>query len=229
MATPQAQWDLTRTGASLISITSDIIRATTSDNVQTLALIACERFGATLAICPATCEKVEREIIKIQNRTTRVVGFLQSAVGYSKGDCASQLATSLAGIQFIGLAAALVPSIGAYHGGQALALMLKSSALDKTLLPPARHLKDLLASLEHRCVQLGFANLILFWTGVLCNSPSTSAEDREFWKIAKTAPDAVGLNKLVEAFRDLSRIGDAASITIESASCVYAFPCINIS
>ena len=220
MPLPQIQWDLVRTGDSLLSIAAGIIRASTSDNVQTLAIIACEQFGATLAMCPATCEKIEFEIIKVQNRTSRVVSFLSSSVGYSKDDCASQLARSLAGIQFIGLAATLVTSIGAYHGGEALALMLKKSAVDKTLLPPARHLKDLLVSLEHRCVQLGFTNLVLSWVQILCDSPSTSAEERQCWKLSTKIPNSTGLNTLVEALRDLSRIGDAAAITLRSTTCM---------
>lgn len=37
-----------------ISVAKDVIRAATSDNVQALALIAGEEFGATLAMCPGT-------------------------------------------------------------------------------------------------------------------------------------------------------------------------------
>ena len=219
MTTPSLQWDLARTGESALSIATNFVRASTSDNVQILALIACERFGATLAMCPATCEKVESLINKAQTRTTRVVGFLSAVVGYSTGDCASQLAGSLAGIQFIGLAATLMPSIGAYHGGEALALMLKKSAGDKLLLPSGSHLKALLASLEHRCLQLGFTNLIFSWIQILCTSPSTSAEERQRWKLSDGVPNAEGLNMLVEALRSLSRIGNAASITIKSDTC----------
>jgi hypothetical protein len=109
--------------------------------------------------------------------------------------------------------------VGPYDGGNALETMLKSSAADKTLLPSARHLKDLLASLEHRCVLSGFADTVIGWQIFLSNSPQTSDEFARFWKVSTLYPSSDGLEKLVDAFRQLSRIGDATSITLKTAAC----------
>ena len=218
MTIPQLQWELARTSDSTLSVAQGVIRASTSDNVQTLTLLACERFGATLAICPETCRKVETQVIKIQTPVTSVISFLNATVGYSAGDCASQLARSLAGIQFIALAAVLIPSYSRFDGATALAGMLHSSARDKTLLPPARHLKDILTSLEHRCVQMGFADLVLGWSQIICQQPVASSQ-RQKWRAGEYIPDLDGLKNLVDALRQLSRIGNALSLRIRATVC----------
>ena len=203
MTVPQLQWELARTSDSTFSVAQGIIRASTSDNVQTLALLACERFGATLAMCLDTCRKVETEVTKIQTPITSVITFLGATMGYSAGDCVSQLARSLAGIQFIGLAAVLIPSYSFFDGGMALAAMLQASASCPMLLPPARYLKDLLKSLEHRCVRMGFADLVLGWSQILCQQPeiSETLSERERWRANEYIPDIDGLMKLVDALR----------------------------
>jgi hypothetical protein len=79
-----------------------VIAAATSDNVQPLALQACERFGNTLAMASETRAKIERLI----KSPKPVATFLGAYIGYSAGDCATQLVRSLAGVQFLALAAA---------------------------------------------------------------------------------------------------------------------------
>jgi hypothetical protein len=219
MASPQLQWELSRSFDSSISVARGVIQASTSDNVQTLALLACEGFGATLAICPETCRKVEAQIIRLQTPTSAVVSFLSAVVGYSKDDCASQLARSLAGVQFIALATTLLTIGSSYHAGEALAHMLRISAADKTLLPPARHLKDLLASIEHKCVPLKFPDMVFGWSKILLDSAPTTPEDRTFWKADYFVPNAEGIGGLVDAFRQLSRMGNATSVTLKTVGC----------
>ena len=51
---PTLVWSLDSTTTKTISVAKDVLHAATSDNVQPLALIACEKFGATLAICEAS-------------------------------------------------------------------------------------------------------------------------------------------------------------------------------
>ncbi|KAL9117578.1 MAG: hypothetical protein Q9187_005886, partial [Circinaria calcarea] len=219
MANLQLQWDLSRNSATVLSVAQGIVRASTHDNVQILALLACERFGATLAICPETRRKVEHQVLKVQTPITSIVDFLGATVGYSSYDCASQMAKSLAGVNFLSLAATLVPSIGAYEGGKTLALMLENSAADKTFLPPERHLKDLLSALEYRCVRLGFSDLVVGWQKLLSHAPQCSEIGRGFYQVSNNAPSSEGLDKLVGAFRQLGRIGDVSAITITARQC----------
>lgn len=56
--------------------------AATSDNVQVLAIIACERFGNTLAICPETCHKIETVVLPTPQPAP--VAFLRGVVGFQQ-------------------------------------------------------------------------------------------------------------------------------------------------
>ena len=164
-------------------------------------------------MCPETCRKIEHLIIKVQSPSRNVISFFGAVIGYSRHDCAAQLVRSLAGVQFIGLAAVMLPTFGAYQASQALAEMLNASASDKTIVPPARHLKDLLNSLEYRCVQMGFSDLVLGWQQMLCNSPITDKG------VIETDQSTDGFAKLIDAFRQLSRIGDASHLVLKTEFC----------
>lgn len=157
----------------------------------------------------------------MQTPSTRVLSFLGASIGYSRDDCASHLARSQAGIQFIALAAALIPSLNAFDGGTALSIMLKDTAADKTLVPPVTQLKYLLMSLEHRCVRLGFSDQVFGWTRLL-HKPSLASAD--FSGRTPTGyhldrmshvPAPFFIGKLVSLLRRLSGTGDPGSgITI---------------
>lgn len=90
MLTPQLQLDLSDSASAL---TQDIIRAAATDNVQPLALLACEHFGATLSMCQETCRKVESNI-KAQTLPKRDLKFLGATLGFSDDGCTSQLPRS---------------------------------------------------------------------------------------------------------------------------------------
>ena len=226
--TPSLVWSLDATASTTISVTKDVIRAATSDNVQPLALIACEKFGATLAMCPETNKKMEDLIIKVSG--PKFVKFMSAQIGYSANDCATQLSRSLAGVQFLGLAAALVCSVGTFEGADALSVMLMTSASDKTLLPTPRQLKDLLGVMEHRLNRSGFTDL---WVGYqilihggLCAfyeskhyPPGESRKQLSQLRNFMHHPEPYGVSKLVEAFRELHRLGEATAITIRATSC----------
>jgi len=218
----QAQWSLDTTSTSVLSVARGVLHAATSDNVQPLAIIACERFGNTIAMSQETCRKMEVAVLPTPKPAT--VQFLRGVVGYSPNDCATQLGKSLAGVQFLGLASALVNTMSPFNAGVALELMLKNSAADRTLLPTARQLKDLLASLEHRCIQARFMDFVIGWQKFLKDA-GVPVPERCF---RPAIPSTEGLNALVDAFRQLSRIGESTVLkaTIKlgsSAAWVVAF------
>ena len=192
--------------------------------MQALALIACEKFGATLAMCQETNKKMEDLIIKISG--PKLVRFISAQIGYSADDCATQLSRSLAGVQFLGLAAALVPSVGTFEGADALSVMLLASASDKTLLPTARQLKDLLRVMEHRVNRSGF-NDIWVGYGFLLRAHFEQRDDQSRGSSGPAdirtelmgAPGTVGISKLIEAFRELDRLGDVTAVRIRATSC----------
>jgi hypothetical protein len=210
------QWSLQETANSALSVARGVVSAATSDNIQALALLACERFGATLAMCPETCDKIERLVIKVP-MPVRI--FIGAYIGYSAGDSAAQLVKNKAGVQFLALAAALATTTGSFQGGLALEIMLENSATDKTLLPTSRQLKDLLAVLEHRLVASRFADVVVYCWNLLSELPPNPEDGRNFWKVATFYPDPDGVAKLVDAFRQLNRIGDATSLQLKATSC----------
>ena len=210
-------WSLDSTASSTVSVLKDVMRAATSDNVQPLALIACEKFGATLAMCPETNKKMEDLMIKVSG--PKYVRFMSAQIGYSAQDSATQLSRSLAGVQFLGLAAALISTMNTFEGADALRVMLVASASDKTLVPTARQLKDLLGVMEHRVNRSGFTDI---WVGYqiiisgglqgYCKQPVEVADLMQ-------SPGIDGIFQMVEAFGQLNRLGDATAIIIRATSC----------
>lgn len=198
------------------------MRAATSDNVQPLALIACEKFGATLAMCPETNKKMEDLIIKVSG--PKHVRFMRAQIGYSANDSATQLSRSLAGIHFLGLAAVLTSSGDMFDGANTLSEMLMDSASDKTLLPTARQLKDLLVVMEHRLVRSGFTDMWVGYQILLSGGLRASSEQGRFNPLGRSVdlmkiPKSDGISNLVKAFGQLNRLGDATAITIQATSC----------
>ena len=213
----QPQWNLDASSDSILSVAKGVFRAATSDNVSPLALLACERFGNTLAMSQDACRKIETAVIPTPAPAT--VQFLRGVVGYSRDDCATQLGKSQAGVQFLGLAAAMIITMSPFGSATALHNMLKSSAADKTMLPPTSHLKELLKSLEHRCQLSGFMDSVIGWQAFLAHSET---ENHIMCSQGPYCPSPKGVEDLVDAFRQLSRLGQSTVIkaTIRTSECV---------
>lgn len=192
---------------------------TANDNVQPLALVACERFGSTLAMSSDTINKVQHTVLPTPQPAT--VSFLKAAVGFSRNDCATQLGRHEGGIRFLGLAAALVTSLGAFESAKSLAVMLKRTTDDDlTMMPSVLHLKDLLSSLEARSHRCGFAESVVGWQILLRKAvlPSVFSDetrrrltqkslDRLETELLKSTPSPEALAGLVDAFRQVARMG----------------------
>ena len=91
-------WSVDTTANRVISVSTDVIRACTSDNVQPLALLACERFGAQLAMCMET--RMKMESLAKRKHISLFFKHLSGAIGYLSGDTADYLASSDAGGMF---------------------------------------------------------------------------------------------------------------------------------
>ncbi|OBT65410.1 hypothetical protein VE03_06101 [Pseudogymnoascus sp. 23342-1-I1] len=195
----QVQWSLDSTSSSALSISRGLLQAATGDNVQPLALLACEKFGSIIAMCQETCRKIEGSVLPTPSPA--ILHFIQGTVGYSRDDCATHLGKSLAGVQFLGLAAALVTTMGEFEASNALLLMMRGTAADKTLHPTAKQLRDLLSSLEKRLNRSGFANSVVGWSWIPC--PGTTSY-----------PSAEAIEKLVDAFGRLHRIGETTVMKV---------------
>ncbi|KAK4163766.1 hypothetical protein QBC43DRAFT_319137 [Cladorrhinum sp. PSN259] len=202
----QAQWALDSTSSSVISFSRDLIRVATSDNVQPLALLACQNFGSTIAMCRETCDRIQTDVLPTPPKA--LINFVKTSVGFSRHDCATQLGSSAAGLNFLGLAAALVTTMGALESARALTVMLKATVADPTTpLPTTQQLKELLLSLEPRLTRSLFTETVVGW-GFLLNQVTYNRRDS-----CHPSPQAV--EKLVDAFRRLSRIGEASIKKVE--------------
>ncbi|TVY27942.1 hypothetical protein LHYA1_G003509 [Lachnellula hyalina] len=232
MSTPpvQVQWSLNDTSQSVFSVLRGVMAAATSENVQVLALLSCERFGNTIAMSNETNSKVVYTLVPTPDPAP--VRFLKGLVGFSTGDCATQLSNSLAGIRFLGLTAAIVTTVGSFNSAKALDIMLRSSATDLTLLPTVRQLNDLLGSLETRCYRCGFTDSVVGWQIILQREilPSISSEAvrKNLTENALLVPSPETIADLVGAFRQVARMGSStvigATIKVrESAPWILAF------
>ncbi len=196
--------------------------ASTSDNVQPLALMACERFESTLAMSSETTNKVQHVLLPSEPAH---ISFLKAIVGFFQNDCATQLGKSEAGLRFLALAAALVTSLGAFEGAKALQLLLKSTTNDATFLPTVRHLREVLDNLEARSPRCGFTELFVTWQMLLRQEafphlfPDAGTVPKNSPFLVST-PSLEAMAGLVDVFRQVARMGPATVIgtTIRASS-----------
>ncbi|KAI1272246.1 hypothetical protein F5Y07DRAFT_380646 [Xylaria sp. FL0933] len=213
----QAQWSLNQTSDSVYGIARGVLQAATSDNVQPLALMACEQFGNTLAISRETRLRIERTVLPTPEPVA--LRFLKVKIGFMKHDCAVQLGSNQAGLRFLALASALISSISAWNCADALLLMLENTTSDKRLLPTTRHLADLMSSLEGRCHLSGFADVVFGYNSIIVGA--STAKGYLDYRHAHHVPEPEGLAALVDACRQLQRIGndEISSILVEARDC----------
>ncbi|KAI8947464.1 hypothetical protein F4801DRAFT_592569 [Xylaria longipes] len=220
----QAQWSLNESTSSIYGIARGVLQAATSDNVQPLAILACEQFGNTLAISQETRLKIERTVLPTPEPVS--LQFLKVKVGFLKHDCAVQLGSNQAGLRFLALAAALVSSLPPFRCAQALTSMLEATTTNKQYLPTTRHLTDLMSSLEGRCRLAGFADVVFGYHSII--NGVARAQGLSVYEHESQVPDSKGLTTLVDVFRQMQRVGEheIESVVVEaceSAAWIAAF------
>lgn len=210
MGSVSLQWSLDQTSDSLIGISRGFLQAATSDNVQALALLACESFGTVVARSPESCYKVF--LLSDRNHESAAITFLKASVGYSKGDCGYQLARSDAGQRFLGLAACL-GSLGAWNAAVILHRLIKRTAKDNLLVPTTQHLKHLMQALDDRLTRAGFCDSVVGWAKIFVDEMAASGDggqhprlDNERHGVALPPLDTV--MGLTEALSHIARVGE---------------------
>lgn len=177
-------WSIDTTTKSVVSLGIGILTAASSDDVQPLAILACERYGATLAMCPETCMKVER--LAKRRYTSHAFHRISVKIGFAPGDSADQLASSEAGgelpsrsrytrpslsdsilVRFLALTAALLPIGIPFQVAQCLHTLLDETSPEGQLLPTVRQLKDLILVLMDKISCSGFVEYLEGWDTVL--------------------------------------------------------------
>lgn len=204
------QWSLNQTSNDVIGISTGLIKAATSDNVQVLALLACERFGATLAMSPESCHKA---FLLCDRSHKSVLTFLQLQVGYMKGDSAYHLARSDAGLRFLGLVAAL-GTMHPWNAAIVLHTLISETAKDRTMVPPHQHLKQLIKALDPRLAMIGFCESVMGWSkltvaeGKAAELLDTSIHEQSWPDQGLATPDPRFVSELVAALSHIARVGD---------------------
>ncbi|UPK96990.1 hypothetical protein LCI18_007925 [Fusarium solani-melongenae] len=187
------QWNLDRTVESAVQTLVGILKAASSDNVQGQALIACEKLGSTLAICDQTMKSVRIQAVDAPSSPTST--FLKTKVGFSRNDCANQLATTQAGLRFLALATAMITTMDIYAGAQALEQMLKDEQVPAEDPPPLPQLKDILATLAARAEQSNFTKSVLQYQRIVKNhlghDPRHDGGDKALLVSAAPSPEVV--------------------------------------
>ncbi|EXJ71074.1 uncharacterized protein A1O5_06067 [Cladophialophora psammophila CBS 110553] len=193
-------WALAQTVDGALKISRDAVLVASGDNIQPFTLTVCEKFGATLAISSLTQTKIE-DMLRKQAKSP-VQKFWAAKIGWAKGDSVDLLSHSVEGIRFLSLAAALVSSCSKFDAATALARMIRDTAEDKALSPSIFQLKDLLDVLEPRLNQSRFLDVVLGYQALLPQL-HTRLHDNA------AVPSAEAIQKIVDNFRELSRVGPA--------------------
>lgn len=247
----QGQWALDATAATAFSFLRGFIKASSNDNVQPFALYACERFGNTLAISAQTIRKIQTTMVPTPTPAT--IAFLNASIGYSRDTCATQLGQTTPGQRFLALAAALVTSIGPFHGAQAINVMMERSVVAESpaeSTPSNQNLAAILNSLVARSLRCGFQDMMVTW-GVLLRQtlppylvpemeralpllelPSPHAQAIP---VLQAIPSPEAIAEIVDAFRQVARLGytSVTGVTIKAragAAWILAFTqwCLDI-
>ncbi|KAI1619617.1 hypothetical protein EDD37DRAFT_201298 [Exophiala viscosa] len=198
MAAFSSVWELSRTTNDLIGISTGFLQAATTDNVQPLALLACESFGATLPMSYETRKTVGA--LCSQGHQSQIIEHLKFQVGWRNGDSGWHLSRSDAGQRFLGLAACLL-TFDQWSAAQTFQELIIATAADKLLVPTARQLQDLLTYLESRLGRSDFSTNVVGWQLHIDNMRRQSMRTHY-------APSGAVTQKVVEALSSLQRLGD---------------------
>ena len=153
------------------------IQAATSDNVQPLALHACEQLGTILPVSNTiTRIKIERLAGRKQNQP---LSFVKAQIGFCAGDSADILAKTEGGLRFLCFAAILLSYGGAdLESAELLEIFLSRRSSTEQPRPTLLQLLDLLRAIKPKLVDAGFLKVVMGWRD---------------WCVAKGPPELQGL------------------------------------
>ncbi|KAI9811079.1 MAG: hypothetical protein M1827_005661 [Pycnora praestabilis] len=205
------RWSLNQSEGGAFKIAKGLIQAASGDNVQAVALMACESFGLTLPICTSTRLKVER--LARPPNTSHVLKFLKAQVGYSQADCTEFLSKNEGGIRFLSLAAALC-TLDLFEAAQILVALLESTANGEQIKPTLFQLKDLLQALKAKLDLADFATSVAGWE-MYCSFEDPDSDEKSRGSIMQSeVPPRESIPQLVKALSNCSRIGEACYVRI---------------
>lgn len=194
------QWGLDQTVTGALSLGFQFVQIASQDNVQPIALMACEGFGNTLPICRSTRSTVEKQTRLKQEPV--FLRFAKAVIRKAGGETLEKLSGNIAGLNFLALSAALVPTMNSIEAAEAIQRMIDISASDKRVVPPAHHVEAILDVLQPQLERIGFMEKCYQWDHWLRQHVSP------YYDTNHQYPSAAGICQVVSALRNL-RVGDA--------------------
>jgi hypothetical protein len=91
-------WNLDLSAKAGVQLSAALLTTALSDNVQVLAVMVCERYGANLPMCQDTCDKVER--LARRSRSWEVFKRTGIKIGFGTYDVVYELSQNNAGSSF---------------------------------------------------------------------------------------------------------------------------------
>ncbi|KAH0545476.1 hypothetical protein FGG08_000477 [Glutinoglossum americanum] len=210
----QATWAINESATSTISIARGLLEAATSDNIQPLALLSCESFGATLPLCPETRVKVEQ--LARQSHTSHVLNFIKAQVGYRKGDSVEQLARSDAGIRFLCLVAVLC-TLGHHEAALILDSLLQETQRETQMRPTILQLQAVMELIGSKLALSDFAKSIAGWEIWFRSLIRQILEPGYQFSVA-AVPTKPALQSLILAMSESGRLGEECSLSLKVGS-----------
>ncbi|KAH7303077.1 hypothetical protein B0I35DRAFT_195163 [Stachybotrys elegans] len=216
MASIALQWSLDQTSDHLVETLHGYLRAASSDNIQALAIVACEGFGTVVAMSPEACHKIF--LLCDRSHESMTLGFIKAAIGYSKNDSAYRLARSDAGQRFLALAASL-GTLGAWNAALALHKLILKTAKNRGDVPTSQHLKQLMLALDNRLARAGFCDSVVGWAMIIAAEVAALGKDDEQQPLdnevhGMATPPVNAVVGLTEALSRIARIGEGSAARV---------------
>lgn len=194
----QLQWNLDRSTDHALNVGLEFVRIAANDNVQPVALMACERFGITLPICRRTRSLLEKEL---KTKADLIpIRYMKALVVPSGGQIRERLCSNIAGLNFLALATSLLSVMTIERSAATIQRMIEQSAGDKTLIPPEFHVLGILEVIEPSLNRMGFLEKCFDWEHWLIETSPTL--DRQS---TNQVPSLRSVECLVVALRNLAR------------------------
>ncbi|CAF9921144.1 hypothetical protein IMSHALPRED_005094 [Imshaugia aleurites] len=182
-----------------------LLQAATSDNVQPLALHACEELGTRLPVLnTATRIKIERLAARNQNQTLK---FVKAQVGFCAGDSADMLGKTDSGLSFLCLAAVLVSWGQGMQAAKLLENLVRQHPKDEQPLPTLLQLNDVLRALKPKLADSGLTRDVVGCHDWCSSFLQPVSNDMGIVNFVST-PGAAGVQHLLDAFNQCFRLGD---------------------
>lgn len=197
-----------------MSIMRGLVQAATSDNVQPLALHACEQLGTTLPIHnTATRIKIEQ---LAGRKHSQPLSFVKAQVGFRAGDSADMLAKTDGGLSFLCLAAILVSWGKRMQAAELLGSLIRQHAKREQPLPTLLQLNDLLSALKLKLADSGFATEVAGCYDLCSSFLNFETSDRIKIDVVST-PEPSGVQHLLDALNRCFRLGDdSCTVRVDS-------------